>query len=253
MRIIFLFIFLLASSLFAYTPGKWSYKDQLIFSKQTKSPQKEIIRNAEGTVVFVTDFIYDDEGRLVEERYSKGEGIKEGRTVYRYRNGLVIGEEVYSSDDTLVERKEFLYKGKFIQKIITKDESGKVLIHYTLTVDKEGSVIAGEGVNADTNDLESFRFSLDPKRPNVQIQTMFSDKKKALGEVVFKYDTKGQLVEREFSQGETKRVHKLKYKQDGLLESYTFHVKQSDQWVLEKTHTLIYEDKFKNKVSKAEN
>ena len=250
MRFIFIFILFVSLPLLSYTPGKWSYKDQLILYKVEKGPSKEIIRNTEGTVIYVSEFTYDENGHLLQETYTNKEGKPDGKTIYVYKDGMVIAEEVYGPQNNLVEKKEFFYKVNLLKRLVTKDETGKVQIQYNLTVDKDGSVIAGEGKNAESNDLESFKFSIDSKRPNVQIQSLLDDKKRSLGEIHFKYDAKGHLAEREFFQGETKRVHKLKYKTDGSLESFTFHVKQGDTWMIDRTHTLIYDETLKNKVSK---
>jgi hypothetical protein len=250
MKFIFLFIFSFSSNLLAYTPGKWSYKDQFTLYKGAKGPSKEIIRNGEGIVTYVAEYEYDEDGRLVQETYSDKEGKSDGRTRFVYKDGLLVAEESYGANDVLVEKKEFFYKTQYLKKLTTRSGDGSILIQYNLTTDKDGSVISGEGKSAEANDIEAFKFSIDPKRPNVQIQTLLDDKKKALGEVHFKFDAKGNLVEREFFQGEARRVHKLKYRSDGLLESFSFHVKQGESWVVDKTHTLFYESGAKSKVTK---
>ncbi len=250
MKTLILFLSLLSLPAFAFTPGKWSYKDQYTQPKSVKGPSKEIIRNGEGIVVYVAEYFYDEEGRLIQESYSDKEGKSDGRTVFQYKDNLLVAEESYGINDLLVEKKEFFYKNNSLKKLTTRDGEGKIQIQYSLTTNKDGAIIAGEGKNSESNDLESFKFVLDPKRPNVQIQTLLDDKKKTLGEIHFKYDSKGNLVEREFFQGEVHRIHKLKYKSDGTLESFSFHVKQGESWVIEKTHTLLYEDTYKNKLSK---
>ncbi len=250
MKSIFLFFIFINIPLLAYTPGKWSYKDQFTLSKANNGPSKEIIRNGEGVVIYVAEYSYDENGHLIQETYSDKEGKSDGKTLFRYKEGNIIAEESYGANDTLVEKKEYFYKNKTLNKLITRDGEGKIQIQYHLTADKDGSIISGEGKNSESYDIESFKFIIDTKRPNVQIQTLLDDKKKTLGEIHFKYDSKGNLVEREFFQGDVHRVHKLKYKSDGSLESFTFHVKQGDTWMIEKTHTLVFEDKSKNKVSK---
>jgi antitoxin component YwqK of YwqJK toxin-antitoxin module len=250
MKSIFTLILFLTFPLLAYTPGKWSYKDQFTLYQGHKGPSKEIIRNGEGVVTYVAEYTYNEEGRLVQEIYSDKEGKADGKTSFQYKDGVLVSEESFGSDERPTERKEFYFKNNILKKLVTRDGDGKILIQYNLTVDKDGSVIAGEGKNSESNDLESFKFLHDTKRPNVQIQYLLDDKKKTLGEIHFKYDTKGNLIEREFFQGEVHRVHKLKYKNDGSLESFSFHMKQGDTWVIEKTHTLLYEDPNKNKLSK---
>lgn len=250
MRFIILFIFFLSLPLLSYTPGKWSYKDQFILSKSTKGPSKEIIRNGEGLVIYVAEYRYSEDGHLLQESYSDKEGKSDGKTIFLYKDGLIISEESYGANDSLVEKKEFFYKNNILKKMVAKNGEGNIQIQYTLSAEKNGAVIAGEGKNSESNDVESFKFMIDPKRPNVQIQTLLDDKKKTLGEIHFKYDAKGNLVEREFFQGEVHRINKLKYKTDGSLESFTFHVKRGDTWVLEKTHTLVYEDSNRSKVTK---
>jgi antitoxin component YwqK of YwqJK toxin-antitoxin module len=250
MKSIFVFILFLTFPLLAYTPGKWSYKDQFTLYKGSKGPSKEIIRNGEGTVTYVAEYSYDEAGHLIQESYSDKEGKADGKTIFQYKDGLLIAEESYGPNDSLIEKKEFYYKNNFLKRLTTKNGEGKIQIQYTLSADKDGSIVAGEGKNSESNDMESFKFVIDPKRPNVQIQTLLDDKKKTLGEIHFKYDAKGNLMEREFFQGDVHRVHKLKYKADGSLESFTFHVKQGDTWVIEKTHTLVYDEATKNKITK---
>lgn len=250
MKTIFLFLITLTLPLLSYTPGKWSYKDHYTLNKSTKGPSKEIIRNAEGAVVYVAEYTYDDEGHLIEESYSDKEGKSDGRTVFSYKDNLIISEESYGINGALVEKKEYYYKNNSLKRLITKDGDGKIQIQYNLTTTKDGAIVAGEGKNSESNDIESFKFVQDPKRPTVQIQILLDDKKKTLGEIHFKYDTKGKLLEREFFQGEFHRVHKLKYRSDGVLESFSFHVKLGETWLLEKTHTLVYEEIKKNSLSK---
>ncbi|BDA80675.1 hypothetical protein LPTSP3_g36050 [Leptospira kobayashii] len=235
---------------FAFTPGKWSHKDQFVFFKGKKGPSKEIVRNSEGQVIYVAEYVYDEDGHLVQETYSDKEGKSDGKTIFRYTEGLVTSEEVYGQNNTLVERKDFVYKGKILKRLVVKNFEGKNLISYTLETDKDGMLVSGEGKNSESKDVESFRIIPDPKKLNVQIQFLLDDKKIKLGEIHFKYDAKGNLVEREFFQAEVHRVNKLKYKTDGSLESFSFHVKQGDNWVLEKTHFLLYDENSKSKVSK---
>ncbi|WP_411824243.1 hypothetical protein [Leptospira sp. 'Mane'] len=237
---------------FAFTPGKWSHKDQFIFFKGKKGPSKEIVRNAEGQVIYVADYIYDEDGHLIQETYSDKEGKSDGKTIFRYVDGAVTSEEIYGPNNSLVEKKEFVYRGKILKKLIVKNLEGKNLISYSLETDKDGMLVSGEGKSSESKDMESFRIVTDPKRPNVQIQYLLDDKKIKHGEIHFKYDGKGNLAEREFFQSEFHRVNKLKYKADGSLESFSFHVKQGDNWVLEKTHFLVYDENAKSKVSKQE-
>lgn len=233
-----------------YTPGKWSHKDVYIFQKNKKGPSKEIVRNNEGTVIYVAEYQYNEDGRLELETYSDKEGKADGKTIYRYTEGRISSEDVYDDKGNLNSQKSFQYKGNLLKKVTIKLPEDKTSVTYTLETDNEGNVIAGESRSNESKDIDLFRFSLDPKRPNVQIQKFLDEKNKTLGEIHFKYDAKGQLVEREFFQGENKRVHKLKYRPDGLLDSHSFHVKQGDSWILEKTHVLVYEEQNKSKLSK---
>lgn len=235
------FLIILSFPILGYTPGKWSHKDAYLFKKIKKVPSKEIVRNGEGQVVYVAEYEYNSDGKLITETYSDKEGKGDGKTSFRYTDGLLSSEEVYDNGGHLVERKDFQFKGRSLKKMNVKDGEGRLLIVYSIESDGEGNVFAAEGKNLETKDNESFRFQIDPKHPNVQIQYLTDDKKKGLGEIHFKFDAKGNLVEREFFQGETRRVHKLKYKADGSLETHSFHVKQGDNWILEKTHVLVYE------------
>ncbi|MCZ8341619.1 MAG: hypothetical protein O9301_01185 [Leptospira sp.] len=245
-------IFFLCSvfAVWGYTPGKWSHKDIYIFQKNKKGPSKEIVRNNEGTVIYVAEYQYNEEGKLEIETYSDKEGKGDGKTIYRYTESRISSEDVYDEQGTLITQKGFLYKGSTLKKVTIKSLEDKATVTYNLETNNEGNVIAGDSRSNESKDVDSFRFSLDPKRPNVQIQKFLDEKNKTLGEILFKYDAKGQLVEREFLQGENKRVHKLKYRPDGLLDSHSFHVKQGESWILEKTHVLVYEDQNKSKLSK---
>lgn len=247
---IIIFSILFSIPLLGYTPGKWSHKDAYIFQKNPNGPIKEIVRNSEGQVIYVAEYKYTEDGKLELETYVDKEGKADGKTIFRYTDGKISSEEVYNERGDLIEKKSFLYKGPHVKKVTIKTEDDRSVTTFNLETDTEGNIIAGESKNPATKDTDSFRFYLDPKKPNVQIQKMTDDKKKTLGEIAFKYNAKGQLVEREFLQGEFKRIHKLKYRTDGQLESHSFHVKQGDNWILEKTHVLVYEETNKSKVSK---
>ncbi|TGN20317.1 hypothetical protein [Leptospira idonii] len=250
MKRFLVFTLILSFPVFGFTPGKWSYKDQFVLHKGKKGPSKEIVRNSEGTVIYVAEYLYDDDGHLVQEKYSDKEGNSDGKTIFKYVDGLITSEEVYGQNDVLLEKKDFAYKGRNLKKVVVKDATGKVQIQYSLETDKDGNIVAGEGKNSEFNDIDSFKFIQDPKRPNVQIQLLLDDKKKKQGEIHYKYDSKGSLVEREFFQGEFHRVNKFKYRADGSLESYSFHVKQGDSWMIEKTHFLVYDESPRGRVSK---
>lgn len=246
----FLSFLIISIPLMGFTPGKWSHKDKILFQPGNFGPSKEIVRNAEGQVIYVATYEYDDNGRLLSETYQDKEGHADGRTVFRYTEGLLSLEEVYDQTAILTERKEFHYRGKFLKKIITKDATGRVLISYNIETDPFGYVIAGEGKTNDTKDVENFRFHLDPNRSNVQIQKVTDGKQKNLGEIYFTFDSKGNLIEREFRQGNQLKIHKLRYRTDGRLDSFSFHVKQGDNWILEKTHILVYDEKGNDRLSK---
>ncbi|MDF3820925.1 hypothetical protein P3G55_13495 [Leptospira sp. 96542] len=252
MNRILVFFTLLSLPLLGYSPGKWSHKDTYLFKKHKTGPNKEIVRNSEGQVVYVAEYEYNEDGKMTQEIYSDKEGKGDGKTIFRYTDGILSSEEIYDQTGTLIEKKTFQYKGNVLRKMVVKSSSGHEEITYTLQTDTDGNVISGEGRAPGSKEIEAFKFTQDPKKTNIQIQNLLDDKGRSLGEVRFKYDGKGNLVEREFLQGSVHRIHKLKYRSDGNLESHSFHVKQGENWLLEKTHVLVYSEENKGKVSKRE-
>ncbi len=231
-------------SLFAFTPGKWSYTDQFLFFKGRQGPTKEIVTSSDGKLIYSAVYSYNSDGKLISESYFNSAGKTDGNRTFEYnRSNQLLLERSFDAEGNLFEKKEFIYIGTQLKKIAVKDPEGKSLIHYSINMNKEGSLIGSEGKNFITGDVESFRIEIDPKNPLTQIQILNDDKKKKVGEIILRFDQQKRLLEREFIQGELQRLSKMEYDANGLLVSYTFHVKQAENWVLEKTHTLQYEAK----------
>lgn len=168
-------------------------------------------------MVYVAEYEYNSDGKLISETYSDKEGKGDGKTTFRYTDGLVSSEEVYDNGGHLVERKDFQFKGRALKKMNIKDGEGRLLIVYSIESDGEGNVFAAEGKNLETKDNESFRFQMDPKRPNVQIQYLTDDKKRDSGRFT------SNLIRKEISS----KGNSFKVRTDVCINSNT---KQMEVW-----------------------
>lgn len=240
LRFSILCFFISSFSILPFTPGKWSYTDQFLFQKSKQGPSKEIVKNTEGKVVFTANYEYDSDGRLKTEIYFLGDGSPDGKREFDYKNGQIFQERGYDSNGVLFEKKEFYFKNGLLKKLHVSDAEAKPIITYSLDTSKEGLVTFCEGKNYLTGDIESFRVEADPKNPNGLVQTLNDDKRRKVGEILLRFDSKKLLLEREFFQGDIQRKSKMEYDNEGKLIQYTFHVKQGETWILEKAHQLVY-------------
>ena len=66
--------------------------------------------NKEGEIKSWQKFKYDEAGNKVEETIMNIRGGQEERTVWIYKDGLVVEKEYYDHKDRLVKRKEYKYE-----------------------------------------------------------------------------------------------------------------------------------------------
>lgn len=226
------------SNLFAVTPGKWTFKDSiLLYPKENKFfPKKEIVYSPKGKILLTNQLVYKD-GFLVEENFSS-DGKPEGKTTYEYdKSGRLTKETTTNSQGKVTDSRDYVYKKNHLFKIRIFSESGKLYMDSVIHKWSGDTINSGEITWMETKDKEKISTI---EKPYLKTMSILDENKKPIASVDFKYNAKGDLVERIFRQGNSTRKNALVYDKKGRLVEFSFHVKQNGTWVLEKTHKLSY-------------
>ncbi|MDI7221019.1 hypothetical protein QMM98_06505 [Leptospira santarosai] len=223
------------------TPGKWSHIDKYIFENNTNGPVKEIVKDTKGKIIYSASYEYDSLGKLIKENYSNAEGKADGSTVFQYKDGKVVREELFDKDNILLETKTFRYDSKGqINLVEVFDKENKLLLKSNIISWNKDFVKSGQTNWANSKEIEMFVLTQDEKNPRTLIQNIYNEEKKQIAFTKFEYDEKGKLLIRTNIQGEQERKNQLNYGSNSQLQSFTFHVKQNNKWELQKTHELVY-------------
>lgn len=237
-----LFLLLLFPGIvFGVTPGKWSHIDKYVLGNHQNGPVKEIVKNANGKVIYSAVYEYDSSGKLIKESYWNEDGKSDGATLFQYKDGKVVREELFDKDTILIETRLFRYNTKGqIDLIEVFDRENKLMLKSNINVWDKEFVKSGQTTWADSKEVETFTLHSDDKNPKALIQNIYNEEKKQIASTKFEYDETGRLISRINTQGEQERKNQLNYGSDNRLQSFTFHVKQNNKWELLKTHELFY-------------
>lgn len=242
MKSLIFFFLILTSTLSAYTPGKWSYLDRFTMGLEKFGPISETVKGRTGQTVYSATYEYDQEGKLAKEKFVNMKGEADGEIIYTYENGKLKVEELFAPDKSSQEKKTFLYtQAGSLKEINVVLGNGKGLLRHRIFSMNEAFVMECETKwEEEGGGQESFSTKKDILDENVLIQEIFDEKKKSIGFIKYYFDKKGRLEKRENIQGSSKRMQVLTYDEAGRLISFSFHVKQDENWVLLKTHYLTY-------------
>ncbi len=241
MKSLLIFLLLLTFNLSAYTPGKWSYLDRYSLGAEKSGPVGETVKNRTGQVVYSALYEYDPDGKLSKEKFLNMKNEPDGEIVYTYENGKLKVEELFAPDKSSQEKKLFLYtQSGTLKEITVVLGNGKGLLRHRIYSMNDSFVMECETKWEEEGGMESFSTKKDILEENILNQEIFDEKKKSIGFIKYYFDKKGRLEKRENIQGSSKRMQVLTYDEAGRLISFSFHVKQDENWVLLKTHYLTY-------------
>lgn len=237
----FLLIFLfMPIYIFSYTPGKWSHLDSYIFKGKLGGPNREVVKDADGKVIYSAIYHYNPNGFIISEEYFNDKKNSDGKTIFEYDKGKIVKEALYDADNTLKERKVFKYNGNKLEKINLYNAKQDLVLVCTINEFKHNMVTIAETKWTESEDTEKFTIAQAEKDNLIFIQNIYNNLNVKVGEIKLFFNSNGQLIKRENIQQERHRLNQMKYDSSGNLISYTFHVKQGDKWVLIKTHILEY-------------
>lgn len=246
-----LLLVLMTTSVHSFTPGKWSPLDSFLFQEGLVGPSSEIVKNAEGVVIATAEYSYNKAGKLVSESYKDSSGSLEGETKYFYEANRLAREERTSVSRETKELKVFSYDKEGKLTGVKVHGTGKdSQLNWRLHLSKTGIPLSGEArYIGEMKDQELFRTEKD--QSGNLTQSILGEGNRTLGEIQFKLGQNGEVVQRNYLQGDLERMQMFLYNSQGLLESISFHVKQNGKWTLVKTHEWKYE-KGKSMASKEE-
>ncbi|MCC5813530.1 MAG: hypothetical protein JJT78_02135 [Leptospira sp.] len=236
--VVFVTFAFFSSDIQAITPGKWSFKDSyLLYPKNQKFfPKKEVVYDAKGKLV-LTSYLDFQNGLLVGERFESN-GAIEGTTIYQYDKSNRLTKEITKdSNSKTTESREYIYKGNVLFKIRIFSETGNLYMDSNIYQWDGDLIKSGDLTWMDTKDKEKI---LTENKEGKKQMSLLDEKKQPIAYVTFIYNDGKQLVERQFTQGNSHRKNQFLYNGEGRLKEFSFHVKQEGKWVLEKTHKIEY-------------
>ncbi len=222
----------------AITPGKWSYKDSLLLfpHKDLPKPKREKVFDPDGRLLLVSELVY--KGHLLVEEIYRNPETTEGSTIYEYdKQDRLVRETTKDASGKTIESRDFVYKGNHLAKIRFFTEGGNLYMDSSIFQWMDDMIGSGEIVWMETKDKEKILITSGDRKRTMAI---LDENKKPIATVDFLYNSKGQLEQRLFTQGDLSRKNLFQYDSMGRLSEFSFHVKQDGKWILEKVHKLEY-------------
>lgn len=173
-----LILLLFPKIILGITPGKWSHIDKYIFGNNSNGPVKEIVKNANGKIVYSAFYEYDSSGKLIKESYLNADGKTDGFTIFQYKDGKVVREELFDKDHILLETKTFRYNPKGeIDLVEVFDKDNKLLLRSNINSWDKDFVKSGQTSWPDSKEIEIFNLTQDEKNPRAFIQNIYNEEK----------------------------------------------------------------------------
>ncbi|EPG73685.1 hypothetical protein LEP1GSC058_3410 [Leptospira fainei serovar Hurstbridge str. BUT 6] len=238
----FTLIVFFASSLYSFTPGKWSHTDRYVIGSEKGGPSQEVVKNSNGKVIYTAKYSYDESGKLVREDYISQDGKSDGYTKFSYKDKKVQKEELFDKDGKNLETKTFMYdKNGILSSLDLFDQSGKLVLKCTILSWGENGLIKDAQTDwSDSKEIERFSIVKDSNKPGLYQQNIYNEDKQQVASTVLTFDKDGKLISRMNVQGNLERLNRMIWDNNNRLQQFTFLIKQGDKWALEKTHELVY-------------
>jgi antitoxin component YwqK of YwqJK toxin-antitoxin module len=218
--------------------------DRFLFSSVENGPYQEKVI-FQDNIKSIAEYIYSPDGKLIQCIYRDDKQSYEGEVKYSYKNGRLVLEEVFGPTKSLLEKKEFKYNAQDqLTDVFIYDETNSLAVSWKLSGVQDGLPKSAEGKYRDAKvEREIFKVENYAQIPNSKVQNLFDDKSNIMGQIFYRYDPEGKLLEREYQQGNTFRLQTFEYDKDKALVSVVFHVKQGETWRKVKEHKLLYKDR----------
>ncbi len=231
----FLIFIIPSANLFPYQPGKWSHTDELVQGTASALPKELHVFSPEGKLIQKAVFEYNSDRRLRKEKYFDAAGEYTGVTEYSYnKEKRIETETLYDKAGKALGRRVYRYKGNWLYAVDYFDEAGNKSITQRYRHDGR-MLIGGEEISGENAD----RFSLIYNDKQLSAVQVFGPDKGILSEVVYTYNSSGQLLERIRKQGTNQSL--CRYEYSGVnLKSFTYFTQVNGKWSLDKKLVLIY-------------
>ncbi len=234
------FFILTFQSIQAISPGKWSPIDKYVLGLEKNGPKEEQVKDFKGNLIYSAKYEYNDEGQLIKEIYTRGNGEKDGETVYTYEMNRVVSEELFSKSG-LQEKKIFKYSPKGdMKEIIVYDMQGREVMKCKVGVFWNELISDGEIKWIPLKESETFVFKKSSENPKMYFQEVYNEKKELVATIRYFLNDKNQLIKRENIQPNSKRMSEIEYNENGKVKSFSFYSFKDGDWKLQKIHELSY-------------
>ena len=231
----------LISELQAYQPGKWSPMDVYITEGKKGGPKRLVLKDSAGKILEFSDFIYDEDGHLLEEKFYDPSGKYRGKIEYTYALGKIAQEILKDVDGKLISTKEFNFHNKTMD-IVVLDPNGTTIMRHHIIHDNM-KVKGGKEINGKIKD--QFSVSYD-KQGRVSLFRFTREDGTSLSEIYYTYDEMGRLVSRKLKDDSGESICKYEYDASGKLISYTYFNGSEGNWVKDKYLEFFFNGKSEN-------
>jgi hypothetical protein len=216
--------------------------DRYTLGNEKNGPSSEVVKNKNGQILYTAKYEYDANGKLLKEVFTNSKNEADGEVKYIYDKNLLITEELFANNGELLETKTFNYtsSGK-LRDITVKKNADKATIRYRIYGMNKEMITECESKWEEENYSESFSTRKDATKENLFIQEIFDEKKKQIGVIKIYLDKNNQIEKRENIQFNQTRMQTITYDEKLKVLSFSFFVKQEENWQLMKTHYFIYD------------
>jgi hypothetical protein len=202
------------------------------------------VKDASGKTLEISDFNYDNDGRLIEEKFLDPSGKYRGNIEYVYEKGKISLETLKDESGKIISKKEFRYHAKSME-IVVVDPKGTTLIRHQIRHDNM-KISGGKEINGNITD--QFTMSYD-KQGRMSVFRMIRKDGSSLSEISFTYDETGKLVSRTLKDESGESICKYEYDSKGNLISYVYYNNTDGKLLKDKYLEFFFNENNSNVLS----
>ena len=228
-------------NILAYQPLKWSPMDSYIVGggKNISFPKSMQNFNAKEKLTQTVTFEYNNEGKLILEKYYNNKNEYTGYTKYFYQNKILKEEKLYDKNDNLLNSTSFTNDNKNITSLTIKNKKNEIISEQKFFYEKG---LLNSGYEKSNGNKDEFKIVYVKNQIKEIILTNTTSGK--LGDIIFKYNEKKQLIERVRNLILEKETNRFVYYYDqlGFIKNYSYEklIRKTNTWIKERKIVLLY-------------
>ncbi|MBI41820.1 MAG: hypothetical protein CMF59_19665 [Leptospiraceae bacterium] len=218
----------------AYNPARWSPLAPFIMQDGLTGPQSITAIDDKGNITERAEMEYDQRGRLVQETFYSADGTSRGKTVYQYEAGRPVAQKLMDARGKIISSEIREYRKDNLSSITYLNGQGETILLHSFSY-SPGQISAVEKAEDNKDSI-----SIELNGRNITRVEFRSSTGENLGNIDFKYNKDGKLVERlRTSPAGAERCRHI-YDNQGRLKEYVYEIKSGDRWLLSRKLQLSY-------------